>query len=1061
MEQKDLHFLPFDVYTRNSLSAQAVELIAEQATSPLKVIDFGGRSGEFGAFIPKHELSVIDIREPETEADQALQKAGRYWVATGIQTDFPDQAYDLATAFEVVEHLAPQERQPFLEEMYRVSRMGILVSAPVDTPFNDAAERSLNSFFERLTGKSHPWLMEHIENRPLPQAKTIQGYLKDLGAKVLEIPNNNTFLWSLLQYLAFTDCKYKLDIQKIYAVYNDHFQQLGDAQGPVYRYIYVALKPEFAESLKAIKQQLASVDLTGEKQLKMLDVILEEFVAQISSRASLIQQKDAHINNLNVLMHDKDVEQAHLSQELQHRNQDIHERQLVIANQAQQLQGLQEQFQNQQVQFQEHFQNQQVHLERLGKELGDALRLAMKKIEQDAEEINHLSYRVNRLQSQVDQKERTIEKLQHAVQDKEQHIRNIQPYFEQMQKLQHSFTFKLVKKFMGVGDKVYHDSATAWNILRFEGLGAFLGSLGRFVTGNLKEPIPQAGTYKDLSLHEQYQLFLSKQPPLDEKKIQSEIEKLKFQPSISIVVPVYNVKPEWLSACIQSVQAQLYPNWELCVYDDASTKKDTVECLKSWEGKDPRIKIGYGKQNLHICGATNSAIKLATGKYVGLLDNDDELTPDALFEVVKALNTNQEAGLVYSDEDKRDMDGRLTEPHFKPDFNLDLLLSINYISHFTVIRKDIGDRLGWMRMDFQGSQDYDLYLRVIEHTKQILHIPKVLYHWRKVPGSTAARYEDKKYVDKASLRALQEYLGRQQISGSVTRVNTRPPTFRVKREILKLELISIIIPFKDKVKLLQMCIPSILENTTYKNYEILLVSNNSRQPETFEYIRTLTKAHQNIRLLEHNLPFNFSEINNWAVKQAKGKYVLLMNNDIEVISPEWLSAMVEHIQRPEVGAVGAKLLYPDNRIQHAGVIVGLGGVAGHSHKYFPQENDGYFARVNAIQDLSACTAACLLVKKDLYAKVGGLDEKNLKIAFNDVDFCLKIRAAGQLIVYTPFASLYHHESISRGQEDTPEKQQRFQKEVLFMKDKYGEGILHDPYYNPNLSLDREDFSLAI
>lgn len=1050
MKQEDLHDLPFDVYTRNKISGQAIQIISDQVGRGLRVLDIGGRSGEFSSFITGQELSIIDIREPETAADKELQTQGRYFLATGINTSFSDGSFDVCTAFEVLEHLKPEERQPLLEEMYRVSKLGIVVSAPVNSEFNDLAERTLNSFFERLTGKSHPWLVEHIENRPLPEASFVNDCLKQLGAQVLAIPSNNTFLWSMLQYLAFTNCKYKIDFQKINALYNDNFECLGDGQGPVYRNIFIALKPEVAGVLERIMQPLSQVDLSGKNQLKILDAVIEEFVQQISSRSIEIQQKEVHINNLQVMMHDKDVEITHATQSMAQKDQKILEQQSLLNEMQAQAHALRE-----------YSKKEQKLLEKLNEEHRSALRVALETSDRKEQEINQLNYQNNQFRYRFEVIERKVEELEHMVVDKDRHIQNIEPYFKEMLRLQHSKTFKITQKIMGVTDKLSQDAATGINIFKYEGFAPFLRSFGRYLTGNLKEPIPQAGTYKDLTLQQQYQMFLNKQPVLEEAKSKSTILNWKYHPTISIVVPVYNVNPEWLTACIESVQNQFYTKWELCLYDDASTKKETIECLQSWNEKDDRIKIKFGKQNLHICGATNQAIQQATGDFIGLLDNDDELTPDALFEVVKALNANQSLGLIYSDEDKKELDGTLTEPHFKSDFNLDLLLSINYISHFTVIRKDLGDRLGWLRPGFEGSQDYDLYLRLIDETKNIHHIPKVLYHWRKVPGSTAARYEDKKYVDKASLKALSNYLQRNEIFGKVQRIETRPPTFRVKRSILAPELVSIIIPFKDKVELLKMCVPSILEKTSYKNYEILLVSNNSTEPETFEYVRLLTKAHPNIRFLEHNVPFNYSEVNNWAVKHAKGPYVLLMNNDIEVISSEWLSAMVEHIQRQEVGAVGAKLYYPNNTIQHAGVMVGLGGVAGHSHKYFPQNNDGYFARVNVIQDLSACTAACLLVKKSVFEEVQGLDDKNLKIAFNDVDFCLKIRKAGYLIVYTPFAELYHHESVSRGQEDTPEKQARFQREVLYMKSKYGDRLLRDPYYNPNLSLDREDFSLAI
>lgn len=1081
MKLEELQLLPFDLYTRNTLAAEAMGLISASVQRSLRVVDFGGRSGFLADFIPQQEVSIVDIREPETESDKQLQASGRFFVTSGLTTTLADQSYDVATSFETLEHVAPADRQQFLQEMWRVSKIGMIVSAPVDSPFNDTAERTLNAFFEQLKGVSHPWLIEHLENRPLPQGPVIAKYLKDLGAEVVAIPNNNTFLWTMLQYLSFAGDKHQLDIKKMYQLYNDNFKQFGDAQGPVYRHIYIALKPAYAQLVKDIQAQLVEIDLTNNQQRKILDVMLEELSKALATHEIFLQEKDVHIRNIESELELQEKQVKSLDQIIAQQTQV----QAALETQRSQIQATVEQLKaekgaveaNQQHALElkdTHIQNLEQELRqrataleqnalRFGQlegwqvDLNASLAKAVANIETKELEINQLVYKAEYLQTQLGKQERVIGELRSTIQDKDRHIGNIEPSYREMAKLSASPSFKILQFLGKIKHRVTHDYLMARNILKYEGFVAFLGSLGRYMTGRLKEPVaPPPG---DLTPQQQYQVFLSKQPPFPLVKMKADMKQWTYQPQISIVVPVFNVKPEWLNACIESVRKQFYANWELCLYDDASTDAQTVACLKSWQGKDPRIKVGFGKQNLHISGATNEAIKLATGEFVGLLDNDDELTVDALYEVVKALNGNRDLGFIYSDEDKLEMDGSLSDPHFKPDFNLDLLLSINYISHFGVVRKDIGDQLGWFRKGFEGSQDYDLYLRVIERTSHIHHIQKVLYHWRKVPGSTAAVYAGKNYVDDASIRALTEYLQRNKIKGVVKKIENSA-AFRVERTILEPELVSIIIPFKDKVELLKMCVPSILEKTTYKKYEILLVSNNSVEMATFDYVRLLTKANPNIRFLEHNQPFNYSEINNWAVKQAKGKYVLLMNNDIEVISGEWLTAMVEQVQRPEVGAVGAKLYYPNDTVQHAGVILGVGGVAGHAHKYLARGNVGYFGRASVIQQLSACTAACLLVKKEVYEKVSGLDEKNLKVAFNDVDFCLRVGQAGFKIIYTPFATLYHHESISRGQEDTPAKQERFQMETSYMRIKYGQSLKADPHYNPNLSMTKEDFSLA-
>ncbi len=564
-----------------------------------------------------------------------------------------------------------------------------------------------------------------------------------------------------------------------------------------------------------------------------------------------------------------------------------------------------------------------------------------------------------------------------------------------------------------------------------------------------------------------YSIYL-KQNKLTESDLntsRTEIKTFRYAPKISIITPVYNVDKLWLENAITSVINQVYENWELGLVDDASTKPHIKDILVKYQKNDSRIKVKFLQENLGISGASNEAISLATGEFIGLLDHDDELSVNALFEVVKLLNEHPDADMIYSDEDHIDSKGKLIDPHFKPDWSPDLFLSGMYTCHFGVYRRNIIENIGGFRMGFEGSQDYDLVLRLTEKTDRIYHIPKILYHWRKTPGSTAARYQSKGYADTNAIKALEDALKRRNIKGEVL-PGRFPGLFRVRREIIGSPSVSIIIPTKDRPDILRKCIESIKKKTVYENYEIIIVDNSSKDPNAKNYLENISKSN-NIRTLKYENPFNFSAINNYAARNSNSDYLLFLNNDIEVISPEWLSAMLEHAQRREVGAVGCKLIYPNNTIQHAGVILGitgtpgLPGVAGHSHKHLPNKAHGYFHRPHMIQDLSAVTAACMMVRKNVFEEAGGFDEK-LGVAFNDVDLCLKIRQKGYLIIYTPYAELYHYESLSRGYEDDPEKQRRFSGEVKYMREKWGQIIdKGDPYYNPNLSLEYEDFRIKI
>ncbi len=528
-------------------------------------------------------------------------------------------------------------------------------------------------------------------------------------------------------------------------------------------------------------------------------------------------------------------------------------------------------------------------------------------------------------------------------------------------------------------------------------------------------------------------------------------------PKISLLTPVYNVPEPYLRACVASVLAQGYRNWELCLVDDASTAGHIRPLLEEFRRLDPRIKAISLPANAGIAGATNAAAGLASGDYFALLDHDDELTRDALTEVVGRLD-REECDLLYSDECFISPDGGYIDSHHKPDFSPDLLRCHNYITHLLVLRRRLWEEIGGVDPRFDGAQDYDLVLRATERSQRIAHIQKVLYRWRTIAGSTSCDPGAKAYADLAGREALAAALARQQIEAEVLAGNL-PFYYRVKRRLSGTPLVSILIPFKDHPEFLRTAISSILSRSSYHNFEVLGISNNSEKAETLALMAELAATDARVRFVEHNIPFNYSALNNFAVGQCRGEQLVLMNNDIEIISADWLEAMLEHAQRPEVAVVGAKLYYPDDTIQHAGVIIGIGGFAGHSHRRLDRHSPGYFNRLCCIQNVSAVTGALCMVRRSLYEEVGGLDEEQFGVALNDVDFCLKLRRRGYWNIFTPYAEAYHHESVSRGYEDTSAKIRRFRSEVLFFQEKWRQVLERgDPFYNPNLTLIGENFA---
>jgi GT2 family glycosyltransferase len=556
-----------------------------------------------------------------------------------------------------------------------------------------------------------------------------------------------------------------------------------------------------------------------------------------------------------------------------------------------------------------------------------------------------------------------------------------------------------------------------------------------------------------------YQLWIKANEPTEEELELQRKTRFEKNPKISIVVPMYNTKEEFFKDLVNCLKNQTYSNWELCLADGSPViNGDLIKYYKD----DERIKYKHLKKNDGISGNTNEGLKMVTGDYVGLLDHDDAIPVFALYEIVKCINENPEVEFIYTDEDK--IEEKLKnrcDPHFKPDFSPDTLSSNNYITHFVVMTKELMvDKIGGFRKEYNGAQDFDLVLRASELTKNIVHIPKVLYHWRIHNESTAKVADAKPWAYEAGKKAAQDHITRMGRKGTADDGGDIPGVYEIEYEVEGNPKVNILIPNKDGIEFLKKCVNSILEKTTYTNYEIDIIENNSEEEETFKYYEEL-KKNRKIKILTYpEKGFNYSKIINFGVKNVDGEFVMQLNNDTELITKNWLEKFIGYAQRKDVGAVGARLYYSDHSIQHAGISYGIGGLAANLMPGVPYGSHGYFGRECLTQNLSAVTGACLFTRREIYEEVGYMDEELFKVAFNDVDFCLKIRQKGYLVVYNPYIELWHYESKTRGYENTPEKQERFENECNNFKNKWKDLLSKpDPYLNINFRRDTASYNV--
>ncbi len=556
-----------------------------------------------------------------------------------------------------------------------------------------------------------------------------------------------------------------------------------------------------------------------------------------------------------------------------------------------------------------------------------------------------------------------------------------------------------------------------------------------------------------------YREWIGRNEHLVEHFIGEQLASCLDRPLISVVMPTYNTNPEALEQAVHSVMAQVYDRWELCIVDDASTDEGTLGKLGELEAKDSRIKVQYRKENGHISAASNAGISQCSGEWIALLDHDDVLSPVALAGVVSGINANPDAALIYSDEDKIDEQGRRTVPFFKSDFDPLLLLAQNYICHFTVLRKSVLDAAGGFREGFEGAQDWDLFLRVTEIVapEQIIHLPYVLYHWRMSSTSTSREVSAKPYAVNAGSRAVNEHLARGPVKAEVV-TDPKSGWNRIRWALPEvLPSVTIVIPTRDGATL-ERCLETLFSLTTYSNFDVVIMDNGSQDPATFDRFERYSSTFP-LRILRDDRPFNYSALNNAAVAATSADFICLMNDDIEITSGEWLGEMLSQFARPEVGIVGSKLLYPDGKLQHVGVVLGMGGVARHSFHQAPGNSTGYRGRHSLAHSVSCVTAACMVIRKTTWEELGGLNEQ-LAVSFNDVDFCIRASNTDWSIVWTPYAEMIHHESLSRGYDTTPEKARLFLSESTLVQEKWQRSLEGDPFYNPNLTLADSEWSLA-
>ncbi len=1095
MDSNCLKQLAFDCYERYIL-LEVIEKFFRPRRSPYRVLDVGGHTPAFwpgcssiaGALIPEASVTVVDLH-PRAELKNYIQ-------ANGLALPFPDNSFDLVCSLDTLESIPGQDRPAFLAELQRVTRDGLYVAFPYDSPANRRAKAILCDYFDNVLHEPAPALLEHSQPG-LPERTLIDTSLSATPYSWISFEQGNIDVWLLMMLTYYS---LHMSGNGIVQELNRRFNQVYAAQdwnAPAYRAGYLLSKRHQVADLEALRASFGSPgnraaleatlslcqpflnlarnghgsvngDRNGHTSRALLDA-REELGMHLEQTAPW--QDEPEIGELNGNASQLLAELARLPKQIATLQRTVE----TLASQTARLDDRMRQLEIGLVTNRRA--TQAIYDSRIWKTLSGLGGLVLRLSGREANHRRSAGMAENGTPWLRQSASATGEFM--ALVCDYPGTNGVVPVCDVVEIRGWALAKSGIERVLiqcnegppataaygilrqDVGRKHKQIPGSDYSGYRFfwDTTGLPEGSCSVRITavansGRAQELV--SNVVVDWNSSPGYDLWIARHEPAVEEKrrMRMEVEKFALRPRISVVVPLYKTPLAILTRCIQSVTDQLYPNWELCLADDASGDSAITALLGERSRRDSRLRVTALQENLGISGATNEALSISTGDYVAFLDHDDELADFALWEVAKAINENPDIDLFYSDEDKIDQRGRRYDAFFKPDWSPDLFLSCNYICHFVVIKRSLLDRIGGLSESYNGAQDYEFLLRAMEFAPKIKRIPKVLYHWGAITGSTAKASAGKPYASIDGKRALSSYLARVATGATVEVVKTC--RYRVRYPIVGNPRVTILMPTNGHRNLFRVALEDVLEKTSYKNYDIVLI-DNSRSARIEEYVSKLARKSPITYFDWRSRPFNFSQMNNAAARASESPYILFLNDDITVIAAEWLTALLEHAQRPEIGAVGAQLWYPNDAIQHAGVVMGLYGNCSHAFKNLAAGRPHYFDLPELIRNCSAVTAACLLVGREKFFEAGGFDETNLAVAFQDVDLCLKLLELGYRNVYTPYAKLYHHESATKTEDEKiPDTA-----EDAFMKKKWATYIADDPYYNPNLTRREEDFSLRV
>lgn len=1105
----------FDQFQRYK-NAQLIINSIRRDNECFKILEVGANEHKnLERYLPKDNILFLDI-----ELTEKMKKDPSFVEGDATAMTYEDDSFDIVIALDVFEHIPEEKRKNFLNELNRVSKRCFLISAPFDSEAVHSAEMRVNANFACMYNMDHPWLIEHIENG-LPNLNASLRCLEDADKKITILKHGDVDIWERMTNIEFTaECDERLEKvgQQLHDFYNKNLFVHDYNREECYRTFIIGMSKEWSpdfiekvdENVKSIerfanlersfwnfyqgldcknKQLQQSIDIFGDCGEGFTPQIYKSYPISsgvVRQKVTFATEDGRCIKNLRIdpikhsgimklerlaiydvsgnIIYDAIPEENQCANIKVIRNNYyfcIDDPQFVITNIEQK--------------------SVQVLLEYSFMEIRHVDEIVyddvVSQLEMDSREYSILKDKEKEMQDELSEKNANLENQKIEIKQKQMEIENLHNAISGLE----SRVTQVQTEMAGLHERhqaemqvVLH--STSWKITkpyRFVARGV-KKTVGKLIPRKVRKAgfilihNGPGGLKREIQSYERRKNALEN---CTKNIVNFDVEELKRERKVSfprkilfsIIVPLYNTPEKYLVELIEFCQNQTYGNWELCFADGSDDEHKYVgEIVHKLARKDHRILYKKLEKNDGISVNTNQALEMAHGDYIALLDHDDLLHPSALHKYMKVI-CEQNADFIYCDEMTFEGDNlqKVITLHYKPDFAIDNLRANNYICHFSVFSKKLLDEVGMFRKEFDGSQDHDMILRLTERAKCVVHVPEILYFWRSHPASVASDINSKQYAIDAGKRAVLSHLERFGLKAEVKSSKAFPTIFNIFYEITDKPLVSIVIPNKDNVDMLSRCLNSIKEKTTYQNYEVIVIENNSELQETFDYYHTL-QAEDKVSVIKYEeTGFNYSAINNFGVRHTKGKHLIFLNNDIEIITPDWIEQLLMYSQRKDVGVVGAKLYYPDNTIQHGGIILKLGAdrCAGVSHHHVSSDNLGYMGRLFYAQDVSAVTGACMMMSREIFDQTQGFDEA-LAVAYNDVDLCLAVRKLGYLNIWTPCMEAIHYESVSRGNDLDEDKRERFLGEVKYFKEKW-EDILEkgDPYYNPNLTLNHSDFSV--